>query len=152
MGGSPRPSPRMCVCSGIPFRLLFCPAPAVSILLLSCFCRVHPSSVLLPCCVYPSSVLLLPCLSFCFALPLVRSQFLLLLQEMEFHHWKTGMPQDFRYEPQSSNHQNGMDQPIIKDGGAPCGSKYANTTYGLHVWQDLYTAAGVQVLCFLTVV
>ena len=67
--------------------------------------------------------------------------------ELEYSHWRAGMPVDLRYEPQSCNIGNGIGH-VGTDGGSSCGSKNVNTTLGLSVWQSLYDAAGVQVTHF----
>jgi hypothetical protein len=64
--------------------------------------------------------------------------------ELEYSHWRAGMPVDLRYEPQSCNIGNGIGH-VGTDGGSSCGSKNVNTTLGLSVWQSLYDDAGVQV-------
>jgi len=66
--------------------------------------------------------------------------------ELEYHHfqWHPEMPKDFQYEPQTSNHGNGIGQKIIGDGFS-CGAANASTSYGLSLWQQWYDAAGVTV-------
>lgn len=66
--------------------------------------------------------------------------------EMEWHHyqWHPQMPGDFQYEPQTSNHGNGIGQKS-EGKGYSCGAENASTTYGLSLWQQWYDAAGVEV-------
>merc|ERR1712086_412923 len=66
--------------------------------------------------------------------------------ELEYHHfqWHPEMPKDFQYEPQTSNHGNGIGQKIIGDGFS-CGAANETTSYGLSLWQQWYDAAGVAV-------
>jgi len=58
--------------------------------------------------------------------------------------WPAGMPQDFRYEPQSSANGNlaGKQQDYP---GASCGARSAEYASGLNVWQKWYDAAGLSV-------
>ena len=64
--------------------------------------------------------------------------------EMAYHHYQSGMPDDFRYEPQTSNHGNAMNQASTS-GGASCGANDAAYNEGLDTWQQWYDAAGVDV-------
>ena len=63
--------------------------------------------------------------------------------EMEYNYYQSGMPQDFRYEPQTSNHGNGIG--VMSDtGGAFCGANDGVTNQGLGTWQKWFDAAGVE--------
>ena len=64
--------------------------------------------------------------------------------EMAYHHYVTGMPDDFHYEPQTSNHGNGIGQKL-QAGGAACGANDAGYTKGLSMWQTFYDKAGIAV-------
>jgi len=66
--------------------------------------------------------------------------------ELAFHHWVNGMPDmdDFRYEPQTSNHGNGIGQKL-ETGGSPCGANDAGYLKGLSLWQQFYDKANISV-------
>jgi len=66
--------------------------------------------------------------------------------EMEWHHFQyhPQMPSDFQYEPQTSNHGNGIGEKAM-GGGYSCGAQNASTTYGLSLWQQWYDAAALPV-------
>jgi len=58
--------------------------------------------------------------------------------------WPNGMPQDFRYEPQSSARGNGAGQQQNTP-GAFCGASSAEYGQGLGLWQQWYDAKNVEV-------
>jgi len=60
------------------------------------------------------------------------------------NNWPTGMPQDFRWEPQSSARGNlaGSQQNYP---GASCGASSAEFAQGLGLWQQWYDAKNVEV-------
>lgn len=58
--------------------------------------------------------------------------------------WPAGMPQDFRYEPQSSANGNGYGNQQNYS-GASCGANSAAYASGLNLWQKWYDAAGLSV-------
>jgi hypothetical protein len=64
--------------------------------------------------------------------------------EMAWRHYVAGMPDDFRYEPQTSNHGNGIGTMSMK-AGAFCGAEEEGYTKGLSLWQQFYDKAGVPV-------
>lgn len=64
--------------------------------------------------------------------------------EMAANHYVEGMPDDFRYEPQSSNHGNLNGQSLLT-GGSSCGAVNASYTDGLTSWKKWYDAAKVSV-------
>jgi hypothetical protein len=67
--------------------------------------------------------------------------------EMAAHHYQTGMPSDFRYEPQSCNKGNGGGS-MQTGHGYSCGADDEGYTKGLSTWQQWYDAAGVSVSSF----
>lgn len=67
--------------------------------------------------------------------------------EMVYHHYLSGMPDDLRYEPQSCSRGNGMGQ-MLTGKGYSCGSKDAGMSAGLATWQPWYNRSGVAVPTF----
>jgi len=64
--------------------------------------------------------------------------------EMANAHYQDGMPQDFRYEPQTSAHGNLLGS-VGSDPGNYCGSDEDVNSEGLWLWQQWYDSAGVPV-------
>lgn len=58
--------------------------------------------------------------------------------------WQSGMPGDFRYEPQSSANGNGYGS-MATSPGASCGARSNVYAAGLGTWQTWYDGAGVPV-------
>lgn len=64
--------------------------------------------------------------------------------ELANKHFQEGMPDDFRYEPQSCNKGNGGDG-MLQGQGYSCGAEGEAYTEGLATWQKWYDGAGVEV-------
>ena len=63
--------------------------------------------------------------------------------EMAYHHyqWSMGEETDFHYEPQTSNHGNGIGN-MAEGHGYSCGAGNQSYVEGLGLWQPWYDAAG----------
>lgn len=64
--------------------------------------------------------------------------------EMAKNHYVTGMPETFRYEPQTCYWGNTAGH-MVNGAGYSCGAKEAASSLGLATWQKWYDAAGVPV-------
>jgi len=66
--------------------------------------------------------------------------------ELAYHHynWQMGEETDFHYEPQTSNHGNGIGNVGVGHGFS-CGASNESYVEGLGLWQSWYDAAGVDV-------